>query len=121
MIIEIIFYSYKDGVGLVELVLDSSFMDIKESLDFCIEDRKISKSNWQTLYMEQYLNKEGTEKICETYSEPSLSTHPIRIAFFIFGLKQGQKLVSSFGDTIVRKMEPLPDRLKTIIEFDDFT
>ena len=75
-------------------------------------------SAWQCPYMEQYLNADGTEKICETYDEPEEEVNPCRIAFFIY--KEGSRtLRTPYGDFDLTNIEKLPKRLKSIIEFEE--
>jgi hypothetical protein len=68
--------------------------------------------------MEQYLNEDGTEKICETYDEPEHEVKPCRVAFFIY--KEGSKMLRTpYGEFDLRNPQSLPTRLKDIIEFED--
>ncbi|MDR2090758.1 MAG: hypothetical protein LBP62_03805 [Clostridiales bacterium] len=71
MIKEINFYQYKKDVGAADILFNNPFSEIKGKLDFVIEDETAEKDDWQTMYMEQYLNADATEKICKTYDEPA--------------------------------------------------
>lgn len=77
-----------------------------------------SESSWQCAFLEQYLNEDGTEKVCETYDVPEENTQPCRIAFFIF--KGEEKILSTpYGDFELSSKNAVPERLKQIIEFEE--
>jgi len=110
-------YDYNEEWFLVEMVLNVSSAEI----DWCaieVPDEKLDKGNWQCAYLEQYLNADGTERICDLYDEPSPAINPCRVAFFIF--KDGsQMLQTPYGSFDLTKTEKLPDRLAGIIEFEE--
>jgi hypothetical protein len=110
-------YKYSKNWFLVEMVLDVKPSEI-EFENIVVPDKLIKKSNWQCPYMEQYLNAEGTKKICETYDEPEEEVNPCRVAFFIY--KEGSRtLRTPYGDFDLTNIEKLPKRLKSIIEFEE--
>jgi len=110
-------YNFKRKWLLVEMMLNVPSSEI----DWCamlVPDDDEPEDNWQCPYMEQYLNADGTEKICETYDEPQPDVNPCRVAFFIY--KDGaEKLRTPYGDFDLTVVKPLPKRLKNIIEFEE--
>jgi hypothetical protein len=111
-------YDYNDNAVLIELIVD----EIPEDIDFgnfCVPNNKLEKSFWQVAYMEQYLDEDGINKLCDTFDTPNEKVKPSRIAFFIF--KDGNvKLSTPYGDFSILNFKKLPDRLAKIIDFDDF-
>lgn len=83
-----------------------------------VPNENLDEGDWQCPYMEQYLNADGTEKICETYDEPEEEMNPCRIAFFIYK-EDSHTLRTSYGEFNLTDVEKMPKRLKNIIEFDE--
>jgi len=111
-------YDFNDAVILVEMIIDEFPGDIDFG-GFCVPDNRFEKSDWQAAYMEQYLNSDGTDKLCEAYDTPAEQSKPSRITFFLF--KTSQPILStSYGDFSIAEVQELPDRLAKIIEFDPF-
>jgi hypothetical protein len=110
-------YKFNKEWLLVEMALNISSAEIDWDL-IVVPDEELDESYWQCPYMEQYLNADGTEKICETYDEPEEEVNPCRIAFFIY--KEGSRILRTpYGDFDLTNIEKLPKRLKSIIEFEE--
>ncbi len=110
-------YDFNEEWFLVEMVFNVSSAEI----DWCsieVPDEKLDKENWQCAYLEQYLNEDGTEKICDLYDEPDPAVKPCRVAFFLFKDCPGT-LQTPYGSFDLTKTEPLPDRLAGIMEFEE--
>ena len=89
-------YKFNKEWLLVEMALNISSEEIDWD-SIVVPDEELDESDWQCPYMEQYLNVDGTEKICETYDEPEEEVNPCRIAFFIY--KEGSRtLRTPYGD-----------------------
>lgn len=70
--------------------------------------------------MEQYLNAQGTEKLCETFDLPREDVRPCRVVFFLF--KDEQKattLCTPYGDFALASGAKVPARLARIVEFEE--
>lgn len=67
--------------------------------------------------MEQYLNGDGTEKLCGAYDVPKEEPRPCRVAFFIYKTGAGC-LHTPYGDFKLGSGDEMPLRLKSIIEFE---
>ena len=88
--------------------------------EFVAPEKGLDRCNWQCAYLEQYLNDDGTQKICDLYSAPSPAVQPCRIAFFIYKFDtQDGTLLSPYGELSLANAKPLPARLKDIIIFHD--
>ena len=109
-------YDYNEEWYLIEIVLDVPAWDIDWGR-ICVPQEGVRKSNWQCAFMEQYLNEDGTAKICEAYDEPEENVCPCRVVFFIF--KVSEKILSTpYGSFELSAAAPVPDRLKSIVEFE---
>jgi len=110
-------YDYNEEWYLIELILDVSTSEIDWSNIF-VPEHGTNKENWQVPYMEQYLNIDGTKKICETYEEPKEHIKPCRVVFFIF--KDSSNVLSTpYGDFELRIESKVPERLERLIEFEE--
>lgn len=110
-------YDYNEDVYLLELLLDIDAREIQWT-EFVVPEATVKKSNWQVPYLEQYLNKEGTEKICDTYAIPKSGIGFSRVTFFLY--KTGAKVLHTpYGEIPLKATSPLSKRLKDIIEFED--
>ncbi len=110
-------YDFNDEWNLVEMVLDVASSEV-DWAEICVPQDDVDRDNWQCAFMEQYLNADGTEKICEVYDEPEEDVQPCRVAFFIF--KVGAPTLSTpYGAFSLNDTKPLPRRLQEIIEFDE--
>lgn len=120
-------YKYSKNWFLVEMVFDIKPSEI-EFEEIVVPDENLKERDWQCPYMEQYLNSDGTEKICETYDVPKEDSAPSRVAFFIyneypktlFSKRKTQILRTPYGEFELSDKEKLPPRLKKIIEFENF-
>lgn len=59
-------FKYKRNWLLIEMTLNVFSNEICWD-KFVIPEPDVSEANWQVPYLEQYLNENGTEKICEIY------------------------------------------------------
>jgi len=110
-------YDFNKEWLLVEMVLNVSSSEIEWDA-IVVPNDELDEEDWQCPYMEQYLNEDGTEKICETYDEPEKAVKPCRVAFFIYK-DEAQTLRTPYGEFDLSKPRNLPKRLKHIITFDD--
>lgn len=110
-------YDYNDDCYLIEMALDIPAHDINW-IRFLVPQEGVRKSDWQCAFMEQYLNEDGTARICDLYDEPKENVKPCRIAFFIFKTP-AEVLSTPYGDFLLSDPNPLPDRLADIIEFEE--
>jgi hypothetical protein len=111
-------YDYNEGAILVEMIINETSENI-DFAEFCVPDDKLDESNRQIAYMEQYLNLDGTAKLCDVHDTPTVSTNPTRIAFFLFKT-DSLRLSTPYGEFSIERLENLPDRLAKIIEFENF-
>lgn len=110
-------YDFNEEWYLIEMLLDLSAPDIDWD-KITVPEKGVSKLNWQAPYMEQYLNEDGDMKICDTYDMPQTAVRPCRVTFFIF--KVSSKILSTpYGDFLLNDANPVPDRLKGLIEFEN--
>ena len=110
-------YNFNEEWLLVEMALDTLSSEIDWD-SMVVPDETLDEGDWQCPYMEQYLNADGTEKICETYDEPEEDENPCRVAFFIY--RDGSRILrTAYGDFDLTKSEDLPKRLESIIEFEE--
>ncbi len=116
-------YDFNEEWYLVEMKLDISASEI-DWMNIVVPDKKLDKSNWQCAYMEQYLNDDGTERICNLYDIPSGDIKPCRVAFFIFKNKRSilfgnrSKVLSTPYGEFKLCGGKLPSRLKGVVEFE---
>lgn len=116
---ELNFYKFNEDVGLIEALIHCEFNKFEKNIDsFVIKEKANLRDDFQTLYMEQYLDYEGIKKICDTYDIPNSSVNVFRIIFFIHGLKEGQYLDCRYGTFRVQELQALPKRLAGIIEYE---
>lgn len=110
-------YDYNEEWYLIELALDVFTSEIDWS-NIYVPEHETNREYWQVPYMEQYLNDDGTEKICRTYEEPKENVKPCRVAFFIY--KVPAKILSTpYGDFELCIETKVPERLESLIEFDE--
>ena len=110
-------YDFNEEWLLVEMAIDD-YSDKLEWLLFVVPEKGLDKEDWQCAYLEQYLNEDGTKKICKLYDEPKKPVKPCRVAFFLYKTEE-RNLITPYGKFSIKDLKPLPDRLKGIIEFDD--
>ena len=109
-------YSFHDEWYLVEMLLNVPSSQIDWS-GIVVPENGVDKSDWQCPYMEQYLNSDGTAKICDTYEVPKGDMCPCRIAFFIYKTN-ANILRTPYGDFELGGSKKVPARLKGMIEFE---
>ena len=109
-------YDYNEEWYLIEMLLDCSPGEIPWDAIY-VPEEGVSRSNWQCPYMEQYLDKEGNQKICETFDCPVQEERPSRVAFFIYKVP-APVLHTQWGDFPLHCEGEAPERLKNLIEFE---
>ena len=110
-------YNFNEEWLLVEMILNIPTSEIDWD-SMVVSDDTLDKGEWQCAYMEQFLNADGTEKLCEVYDEPKDDVNPSRVAFFIF--REGSRVLRTvYGDFDLSNVKNLPNRLKSIIEFQE--
>ena len=110
-------YKFKRKWILIEMMIEE-FSDNIDFYHFTIPESGRLKLDWQVAYLEQYLNTEGTEKICDLFETPKPSVCPCRFVFFIYKKRTGKVLSTPYGEFPIKKLGRLPKRLKKIIEFE---
>lgn len=110
-------YRYNEEWLLIEMVLDIPSSEI-DWMNIVVPNEELDEGDWQCPYMEQYLNADGTEKLCEVYDEPEEDVCPCRVAFFIYD-DDLPTLHTPYGDFSLGEKEELPARLREIVEFDE--
>ena len=105
------------NVVLVEITINESY-DRIDLMEFTQSIIGVDKLNWQVPYGEKYLNLEGTEIIGDDLELPFHKLKPTRIAFFFHELNMSQKFETPFGELQLPKLEPLPERLKGLINYE---
>ena len=109
-------YDYNSKILLIEMKIDVSWKWIRWS-KFAVPVDGLAEDCWQAAYLEQYLNEDGTEKICDTYDTPAENTAPCRFVFFLYK-SEGTKLLSQFGEFDLTNPGAVPERLAQIVEFE---
>lgn len=117
MITDFYCYNFNDEWYLVEMALAIPPKDI-EFDKILVPEESVEKSNWQAVLDEQFLNTDGTERICELYHTPKDNSTTSRVAFFIYKTK-AHILSTPYGEYELSDAVEVPDRLKSIIEFDE--
>lgn len=110
-------YDYDDERYLVEMLLD---LDPSEVLldDFVVPQDGVAPDDWQTAYLEQYFNEDGTQKICDLYDVPEEAMPYCRIAFFIY--KVGADILKTpYGEFRLSGDRKTPPRLRNLIETEE--
>ena len=110
-------YDYNKAWYLIELLLDIPPSEIDWGR-ICVPECGVQRVDWQAPYMEQYLNEDGTEKLCETYETPKGGETFSRVAFFLYKVP-ARALSTPYGDLALRGGERVPKRLEGLIEFED--
>ena len=110
-------FSFNDEWYLVEMALAIPPKNINFD-KFVVPEESIAERDWQTVLAEQFLNYDGTERICDLYETPDNGDSNSRVAFFIY--KTGSRtLRTPYGQFELSDAEEVPNRLKSIIEIDD--
>ncbi len=110
-------YPYKEGILLVDVVIDELYKNI-DLMEFFVPVESKPKGYWQVPYMEQFFEINADRKICATYKEPAPDLSPVRILFFIYE-SSGHILSTPYGDIDLLNTEALPESILNEIEFED--
>ena len=112
-------YDYNASCFLVEMTVAVPPAELALD-DFCMPDPTLAEDAWQVPYQEQYLNADGTERICELFEVPESDVPFCRVAFFIYKTALENPMLSTpYGTFPLTATEPLPERLRAIVEFDE--
>ena len=108
----------ESDVFLIELEADvkPSELDIEKITQ---EDEDLPEDEWQAPCDEHYLNDDGTAVIGRAFEQKKLSGAKTRLAFFMYELNFKKPLKSQFGEIPLVKPVKMPERLKSIIEFEN--
>ena len=111
-------YGFNSRFCLVEMTCDCP-PDGIDWFGFSVPEDGKDEYELETPYMEQFLNEDGTEKLCEAWDEPAdcEDMTSTRVAFFI-AKGHGEILETPFGSVSLSDVTALPKRLKDIIEFE---
>ena len=112
-------YDFNEEWYLVEMILDETPARIDWGA-MTVSAEGVDRANWQCPYMEQYLNAQGSEKLCETFDLPREDVRPCRVVFFLF--KDEQKaatLCTPYGDFALASGAKVPARLARIVELEE--
>ena len=110
-------YDYSEEWYLIEMLLDIPVSEIDWN-NINVPQVELQRSSWQVPYMEQYLNENGTEKICKTYREPKEYVKPCRVVFFIYKVP-ANVLSTPYGDFELSSANKVPERLENLVEFEE--
>ena len=102
---------------LVEMLLNIPASEIEWN-SFVVPEEGVNPGNWQCPYMEQYLNEEGTERLCGVYETPGEDSGHCRVAFFLYKTT-GKVLRTSYGEFPLSGDDFAPERLRSTLEFKD--
>lgn len=80
--------------------------------------QSVQPNNWQTAFLEQYLNESGTERICDLYDVPKDELPYSHVAFFIYKV-DAYVLRTPYGEFQLSSEMEVPHRLHQIIETDE--
>ena len=109
-------YDFNEEWLLIEMQADISWRCVRWH-QFEVPETGVNPGNWQAPYLEQYLNEDGTQRICELYTSPRGNTAPCRFTFFLY--KTGApKLRCQFGEFDLTTTQPVPTRLEGVVEFE---
>lgn len=109
-------YDFNEEWYLIELALGLPASEVDWS-KICVPEQGSKMEDWQAPYMEQYLNEDGTEKLCETYEIPGDGTS-CRVAFFLYKVP-ADTLSTPYGDFPLSAGAKVPPRLERLIEFEE--
>ena len=110
-------FGFNDEWYLVEMALSIPPKDIKFN-KIVVPEEGVKESDWQTVLAEQFLNNDGTERICDLYDTPDTDDSNSRVAFFIYKTNS-HILRTPYGEFELSDAEEVPGRLKEIIEIDE--
>lgn len=110
-------FSYNEEWYLVEMALAIPPNEIAFE-EITVPEEGVDREHWQAALTEQFLNHDGTERICEIWERPNNGETESRVAFFIFKT-ESQILETPYGQFKLSDTVKVPDRLKNIIEIDE--
>ena len=110
-------YNFNDEWYLVEMAFTIPPKDIAFD-KFVVPEEDVAELDWQTVLAEQFLNSEGTERICDLYDIPGENNSSSRVAFFIYKTK-AHIIKTPYGEFELSDTNEVPERLKSIIEIDE--
>ena len=105
------------NVHLIELDIKAKHIDI-EICEFTQRQNGVDRLDWQTPWDEKYLNAEGTEITGDWLEVPKDTTETTRLAFFLHFIDFDNPLTTPFGEIDLKQPEPMPNRLSSIIEYE---
>lgn len=114
MVTEFNCFNFNDEWYLVEMALNIPPKDIRFD-KIVVPEKGIAEENWQAVLAEQFLNSDGTERICNLYETPDNGDSHSRVAFFIYKTSS-HTLRTPYGEFEMSDAEAVPNRLKEIIE-----
>lgn len=117
MAVEFHCYHFIDEWYLIEMALSVPPKNIAFN-KMVVPEEGVSESNWQTVLAEQFLNDDGTERICDLYDVPDNHNSSSRVAFFIYKTA-AHILRTPYGEFELSDKSVVPERLKSIIEIDE--
>ena len=110
-------FSFNEEWYLVEMALAIPPKDINFN-KIVVPEEGVKESDWQTVLAEQFLNSDGTERICDLYDTPDTDDSDSRVAFFIY--KTNSRILKTpYGQFELSDATETPSRLKSIIEIDE--
>lgn len=110
-------YSFNEEWYLIEMALTVPPEEVPFD-KIVVPEEGLDPGDWQAVLGEQFLNSDGTERICDMYDTPDSDEPNSRVAFFIFKT-DSHILRTPYGDFELSDTEETPERLKSIIEIDD--
>jgi len=111
-------YRFRKNWLVVEMTLPCTPDEI-DWFGFSVPEEGVDEFDRIIPYMEQYLTKDGTDKLCDAWDEPEEQEAPSRVAFFLHRTEGGTTLETPYGDVSLIELAPLPDRLIDILEFEN--
>ena len=109
-------YDFNDEWLLIEMQVNETCDNIDWG-EIVVPQEDMKPGDWQCAYLEQYLNEDGTERICDLYDEPEEAVAPCRVAFFIY--KIGMPVLRTpYGDFDLTDPQPVPERLVGGVEME---
>jgi len=111
-------YDYTEEWFMIEMEIDVSTADLNWD-EFVSPQDGMPPHAWPRAYLPQYLNAEGTARICDIYQDPTEPVTPARVVFFIYRHNLPNKeLQTPFGNFTLSPAGEIPERLVNEIEFD---
>jgi hypothetical protein len=105
-------------VSLVEVIDNEARPSELHLGGFTQEEAGQPRSNWQSPYMEQYLDAVGERRLSEPFDLPDEDEPPTRVAFFLHFLDTSRPLITPQGDLPLPPRSSMPQRLRGEIEYE---